>query len=77
MIPHHSIAVKNARKADIGDPRVRELADDIDASRMRETRTMTLLIEDIERNGRRSNTFPARPAMITPDMAMAIREAVQ
>jgi uncharacterized protein (DUF305 family) len=39
MIPHHSIAI-NARKADIRDPRVRELADQIIASQVREIREM-------------------------------------
>ena len=29
MIPHHSIAINNARKATIRDPRVRALADEI------------------------------------------------
>jgi hypothetical protein len=78
MIPHHSIAVNNARKADIRDPRVRELADEIIASQMREIRTMKLLIEDLERNGRRGDTtLPARPAVVTPDMEPRIREAVQ
>lgn len=28
MIPHHSIAINNARKAAISDPRVRRLADE-------------------------------------------------
>jgi hypothetical protein len=32
MIPHHSIAINNARKADIRDPRVREPADEIIAA---------------------------------------------
>jgi hypothetical protein len=78
MIPHHSIAVNNARKADIRDPRVRELADEIIASQVREIRTMKLLIEDIERNGRRGDTtLPARPAVVTPDMEPEIREAIQ
>jgi hypothetical protein len=78
MIPHHSIAVNNARKADIRDPRVRELADEIIASQMREIRTMELLIEDIERSGRRGDsTLPARPAVVTPDMEPEIRAAVQ
>jgi hypothetical protein len=78
MIPHHSIAINNARKADIRDPRVRELADEIIAAQVREIRTMELLIDDIERNGRRGNTpLPARPAGITPDMEPEIREAVQ
>jgi hypothetical protein len=78
MIPHHSIAVNNARKADIRDPRVRELADEIIAAQVREIRTMKLLIEDIDRNGRRGDTMlPARPAVVTPDMEPEIREAVQ
>ena len=78
MIPHHSIAINNARKADIRDPRVRELADQIIASQVREIREMKLLLEDIERNGRRGDTvLPARPAVVTPDMLPKIREAVQ
>ena len=78
MIPHHSIAINNARKAGIGDPRVRELADEIIASQVREIRTMKLLLEDIERNGRRGDTaLPARPAVVTPDMEPKIREAVR
>lgn len=78
MIPHHSIAINNARKADIRDPRVRALADEIIASQVREIRTMKLLIDDIERNGRRGDSkLPARPAVVTPDMEPKIREAVQ
>jgi hypothetical protein len=78
MIPHHSIAVNNARKADIRDPRVRELADEIIASQVREIRTMKLLIDDIEERGRRGDsTLPARRAVVTPDMEPKIREAVQ
>lgn len=78
MIPHHSIAVNNARRADIRDPRVRELGDEIIAAQVREIRTMKLLLEDIERNGRRGDTvLPARPAVVTSDMAPKIRQAVQ
>ena len=78
MVPHHSIAINNARKADIRDPRVRQLADEIIASQVREIRTMKLLIDDIERNGRRGNsTLPARRAVVTPEMEPKIREAVQ
>ena len=78
MIPHHSIAINNARKADIHDPRVRKLADQIIASQVREIREMQLLVDDIRRNGRRGNVvLPARPAVITPDMEPKIREAVQ
>lgn len=78
MIPHHSIAINNASKASIRDPRVRKLADEIIASQVREIREMKLLIDDITRNGARgSSTLPARPATVTPDMEPKIREAVQ
>ncbi|MHB1168807.1 MAG: DUF305 domain-containing protein [Longimicrobiales bacterium] len=78
MIPHHSIAINNARKAEIRDPRVRELADEIIASQVREIHEMKLLLDDIDRNGRRGDTvLPARPAVVTPDMVPKIREAVQ
>jgi hypothetical protein len=78
MIPHHSIAVNNARKADIRDPRVRELADEIIASQVREIRTMKLLLDDIDRNGRRGDTtLTPRAAEITPDMEPKISDAVQ
>jgi uncharacterized protein (DUF305 family) len=63
MIPHHSIAINNARKAQITDPRVRQLADEIIASQLREIAEMKQLIADIERNGRRgSGELAARPA---------------
>ena len=78
MIPHHSVAINNASKADIRDPRVRKLADEIIASQVREIREMKLLIDDIARNGPRGTTsLPARPAVVTPDMDPTIREAVQ
>jgi hypothetical protein len=78
MIPHHSIAINNARKADIRDPRVRRLADDIISSQVREIREMERLIDEIERNGPRGDTpLPARPAVVTPDMEPQIRQAVE
>ena len=78
MIPHHSIAINNASKADIRDPRVRSLADEIIASQVREIREMKLLIDDISRNGPRGRSaLPARPAVVTPDMEPKIREATQ
>lgn len=78
MIPHHSVAINNASKADIRDPRVRKLADEIIASQVREIREMKLLIDDIARSGPRGHTsLPARPAVVTPDMDPKIREAVQ
>lgn len=78
MIPHHSIAINNASKAQISDPRVRKLADEIIASQVREIEEMKRLIADIERNGERADQpLPPRPAVLTPDMQPKIREAVR
>ena len=78
MIPHHSIAINNARKASISDPRVRKLADGIIESQVREIAEMKLLIDDIARNGERGMTdLPARSTAVTPEMRLKIRETVQ
>jgi hypothetical protein len=78
MIPHHSIAINNARKASISDPRVRKLADGIIESQVREIEEKKLFIEDIERNGKQGRTaLPARSTEITPEMERQIKEAVQ
>lgn len=78
MIPHHSIAINNARKASISDPRVRELADEIIESQVREIEEMKLLIEDIEREGERGATaLRPRSVEVTPEMADAIKDAVE
>jgi hypothetical protein len=78
MIPHHSIAINNARKSSISDPRVRELADEIIESQVREIAEMKLLIEDIERNGERgTDPLPARSTEITSEMRQEIEEAVK
>lgn len=78
MIPHHSIAINNARKAHISDPRVRKLADEIIASQVQEIAEMKLLIDDIEHNGERGATnLPARAAEVTAEMKPKIKEAVE
>lgn len=78
MIPHHSIAINNARKASISDPRVRKLADGIIESQVREIAEMKLLIDDIARNGERGTSdLPARSTELTPEMRLKIRETVQ
>ena len=78
MIPHHSIAVNNARKAAISDPRVRELADEIIESQVREIATMKLLLKDIDANGKRGERpLPPTGAELKPDMLPKIREAVR
>jgi hypothetical protein len=78
MIPHHSIAINNARKASISDPRVRKLADEIIESQVREIAEMKLLLDDIARNGERGTTeLSARSTAVTPEMEAKIREAVR
>jgi uncharacterized protein (DUF305 family) len=49
MIPHHSIAIMTSRRAQIDDPRVRELADEIIEAQVREIEEMTQLIAELER----------------------------
>ena len=51
MIPHHSIAIMNSERANISDPRVRALADEIIASQRREIGEMKALIADLEGRG--------------------------
>jgi hypothetical protein len=78
MIPHHSIAINNARRADIRDPRVRRLADQIIESQVREIVEMELLLDDIAENGRRGTTrLPARSTEMTPAMKREANEAVK
>ena len=78
MIPHHSIAINNARKAEISDPRVRELADEIIEAQVREIAVMKLLLDDIEHNGEQGATeLPARSTEITPEMRRKIEEATR
>ena len=48
MIPHHSIAILTSERADIEDPRVRELADGIIEAQKREIGEMQALIEELE-----------------------------
>lgn len=48
MIPHHSIAILTSERAQIADPRVRELADEIIEAQRREIAEMKDLIRDLE-----------------------------
>ncbi|CAN5353252.1 DUF305 domain-containing protein [soil metagenome] len=49
MIPHHSIAILTSERAQISDPRVRKLADEIIEAQEREIAEMKYLIHDLER----------------------------
>jgi uncharacterized protein (DUF305 family) len=48
MIPHHSIAILTSERAEISDPRVRELADEIIEAQRREISEMKMLIQELE-----------------------------
>ena len=48
MIPHHSIAILTSERADISNPRVRALADQIIESQRREIEEMKALIAELE-----------------------------
>ncbi len=48
MIPHHSIAILTSERADIEDPRVRKLADDIIKAQKKEIEEMKQLIEELK-----------------------------
>lgn len=53
MIPHHSIAILTSERANISDPRVRKLADDIISAQRREIDEMKTLIQELETGGRK------------------------
>ncbi|WP_339900446.1 DUF305 domain-containing protein [uncultured Gilvimarinus sp.] len=55
MIPHHSIAILTSERANIDDPRVRELADGIIKAQRKEIKEMEWLIYDIAKNGAASS----------------------
>ena len=48
MIPHHSIAILTSERANISDPRVRDLADGIIEAQRKEIAEMKALIKDLE-----------------------------
>lgn len=76
MIPHHSIAINNARKASISDPLVRKLADQIIEGQVKDLE-MKMLIEDIERNGERGQQpLPAASTEITDEMRSEAEQLV-
>lgn len=51
MIPHHSIAIMTSSRANLSDPRVRKLADEIIAAQNKEIAEMKYLIADLEGDG--------------------------
>lgn len=72
MIPHHSIAILTSSRAQITDPRVRELADRIIAAQRREIAEMKYLVGELEAGrGADSPAAPeAPPAVASPGQAV-------
>ncbi|MCP9199689.1 DUF305 domain-containing protein [Gramella sp. GC03-9] len=48
MIPHHSIAILTSKRADIDDPEVRELADEIIKAQVKEIDEMKRLLDKLQ-----------------------------
>jgi uncharacterized protein (DUF305 family) len=48
MIPHHSIAILTSERANIADPRAKQLAEEIILTQKREIAEMEALIRDLE-----------------------------
>lgn len=77
MIPHHSIAVMTSSRADLSDPRVRKLADEIVYAQDKEIAEMRYLIDDIANSGDMANSGD-RAAQESGEQArvVSLREAL-
>ena len=71
MIPHHSIAVMTSERAQIRDPRVRKLADEIIAAQRKEIAEMRYLIAEVL-DGKMGETIYKDP----PAQAGSIEDAL-
>jgi len=74
MIPHHSIAIMTSGRANISDPRVRKLADEIIFAQDKEIAEMRYLIADIGRSGDGHEEVPASATVTSPDEAVTSEE---
>ena len=62
MIPHHSIAIMTSTRAELTDPRVRHLADDIIYAQDKEIAEMRYLVATISENGEETASIAKAPA---------------
>ena len=72
MIPHHSIAIMTSERAQIRDPRVRKLADEIIAAQRREIAEMRYLIADVSDGNVVESIYqdpPAEPGTVEDALA--------
>ena len=72
MIPHHSIAVMTSERAQIRDPRVRKLADEIIEAQRREIAEMRYLIAEVSNGNVVESIYqdpPAEPGTVEDALA--------
>ncbi|MDQ1901962.1 MULTISPECIES: DUF305 domain-containing protein [unclassified Paracoccus (in: a-proteobacteria)] len=72
MIPHHSIAIMTSERAQIRDPRVRKLADEIIEAQRREIAEMRYLIGEVSEGNTVENIYrdpPAEPGTVEDALA--------
>lgn len=72
MIPHHSIAIMTSERAQIRDPRVRKLADEIIEAQRREIAEMRYLIDDVADGNVADSIYqdpPAAPGTVEDALA--------
>jgi Domain of unknown function (DUF305) len=62
MIPHHSIAIMTSERAQVRDPRVRKLADEIIEAQRREVAEMRYLIADVSSGNATESIYKDPPA---------------
>ncbi len=75
MIPHHSIAIMTSSRANITDPRVKKLADEIVFAQDKEIAEMRYLINDIEASGKTTQEDAAQsPQIVSLDEALSTAE---
>lgn len=72
MIPHHSIAIMTSERAQIRDPRVRKLADEIIEAQRREIAEMRYLVADVSGGNVVESIYqdpPAEPGSVEDALA--------
>ena len=74
MIPHHSIAIMTSSRANISDPRVRKLADEIIYAQDKEIAEMRYLIASTDASGDAAASPATSPARVMP-LAEALASA--
>jgi hypothetical protein len=69
MVPHHSIAIMTSKRAQISDPRVRKLADEIIEAQQREIAEMKHLVLDLAARADRQQPDDALEEIRAPAVA--------